>query len=154
MLVILVVLVAILLSGPPPAHRVTATFSGVTNAPGGPVAVFNLANYSPLVVHVFAQQINGVFIPCPTETILPRKSATISAPIPPATDTTGSKTNTVSLSSPIAVEFHLRRQDTHLEEAREMLDSVFQTVRITIPGLNPDSSRNLFQISATIPAQD
>jgi len=153
-LLVLVVIVAILGSGPPPPPRVTATFSAVTNAPGGPVAVFHLANYSHLVVHVFAQQINGVFIPCPAETILPRKSATLSAPIAPPTDVTGLKTNSVSLSSPIAVEFHLRRQDTHLEEAREMLDSVFQTVRITIPGLNPDSSRNLFRISATIPAQD
>ena len=139
---------------PMPPPKVTATFSTVTNANSGPVAVFNLTNESDLIVHVFAEQIGGVFVPCNLVTIPPRESAVLSATILPPTDNTGLTTNRVSLSSPISVEFYLRRQDTHFEEARELLDSVLQSVRIVVPGLNPDSSRNLFQIRSTIPAQD
>ena len=154
-LVLVGFLVALLIcaSRSPQPPRVTATFSVVTNAPGGPMAVFNLTNESDLIVHVYAQEIGGVFVPCPFETIPPGKSAMLSSSILPPTDIKGLKTNTVSFSSPLAVEFYLRRQDTRFEEAREMLDSVLQSVQIAIPSLNPDSSRNQFRISSTIPAQ-
>jgi len=152
-LVAFIVILLALLSRPIQPPRVITTYSTVTNSMNGPVAVFNLTNESDLVVHVYALEIGGVFIPCPSATIPQGKSAVLSATILPPTDPTGLTTNTVSLSSPIPVEFYMRRQDTRFEEAREMLDSVLKSVRVTIPGLNPDSSLNRFQIKSTIPAQ-
>ncbi len=51
------------------------------------------------------------------------------------------------------VELLFRRQDTPVEEVREMLDSVLKSVHVNIPGLNPDSTANHFQVTSTIPAK-
>jgi len=54
-------------------------------------------------------------------------------------------------SEPEIASLYFRRQDTSLEEAREMLDSALRSVGIHIPGLNPDSLANIFSIPVTVP---
>jgi hypothetical protein len=145
-----IIAVSIFVSPRTEAPRVTATFAGLTNTAAGAIPLFKLTNESPLSVHVYAQQIDGSFALCRTETVPPDQSITIRGIIPIAPRTTGAGANTNPVALPVSARFYLRRQDTSLEEAREMVDSVLRSMGISIPNLNPGSSRNEFQVETAI----
>ena len=136
--------------------QVIGTFEGFTKTQTGPEVRFALSNASRLVVHLDGASIGGKPAACSAVTMPSGKSTSISVAIPydgamtqPPTDWVRANTRRVPL--PAEIEFRLRRQDTALEEAREMLDRVLQSISISVPGLNPDSARNRFQIRAEVP---
>jgi hypothetical protein len=140
--------------------HVTVTFAGFTNGPAQRHALFTFRNESALLVHLYANEIRDIYTPCQAETFWPNQPLTISVPIPipiPTPPTSFNRqltvTNAAPLTLPAPIRFYLRRQDTRLEDAREMLDSVLRAVSIRIPGLNPDSSRNEFRVNSEIPAE-
>jgi hypothetical protein len=51
------------------------------------------------------------------------------------------------------VELLFRRPDTAAEEVREMADSVLRSIGVKWPGLNPDSSANLFYVTSSVPTR-
>ena len=143
----------------PETPQVIATFERFTKTRTGPEARFTLSNESRLIVHLERINIGGKPAVWSAVTILAGKSNNISVPIPhahlitqPPTDWVLANTRRIPL--PAEIVFSLRRQDTALEEAREMLDSVLQSISISVPGLNPDSARNRFQIRAEVPEEE
>ena len=123
--------------------HVTATFLSFPDSLRPRLAEFSIANHSSRLVHFQAYQfvINSVPESYQSETIQPGQSAIVSLTIPEP------------LEAHTHVELIFRRQDTPAEEAREMLDSMLRSIGVRIPGLNPDSSANIFIITATIPTK-
>jgi hypothetical protein len=119
-----------------PPH-VTATFTGFSTNNAENLARFSITNASGLLVHLHAYQFGGPPTPRQAETIPPNQATIVSIPLP--------------IPHPTKIHFRFRRRDTSFEEGREMLDSVLRSVGIRIGGLNPDSSANEFQVTATIP---
>ena len=156
---VVVIAFVIAVAQPPRVPRVIATFEGFTKTRTGPEVRFTLSNESRLMVNVEGVNIGGKPAECSLATIPAGKTGSVSAQIPhdqfivgPRTDWVVANTRRVPL--PTQIEFRLRRQDTRLEEAREMLDSVLQSIGISVPGLNPDSARNRFQIRSEVPEEE
>jgi hypothetical protein len=123
-------------------------------AADGKQSLFTITNASPLIVHLVAHQIGDSFTPRQAESISPGQSITVSVPLPgrPVPNQSASaNTNSPPRAAAASIRFHFRRQDTALEEAREMLDSVLSSIGLRIRGLNPDSSENEFQVDYRLP---
>ena len=149
------------ISGGSHVPKVTVSFEGFTKTLREPQVGFTVSNASRLIVHLEGIKIGGTPARWPSVTVPEGKSISIAVPIPiphghsitqPPTDWVLANTRRVPL--PADIEFHFRRQDTALEEAREMLDSVLQSIWISVPGLNPDSARNRFKIISEVPAEE
>jgi hypothetical protein len=127
----------------PHVPHVTATFLSFHDSLRPRLAEFAITNHSPRLVHFQGYQfvINSVPQTHQSETIHPGQSAVVSLTVPEP------------LEAHTHVELIFRRQDTPAEEAREMLDSLLRSIGVRIPGLNPDSTANIFKITATIPKQ-
>jgi hypothetical protein len=138
-LALLVIPATLLLFYKPQPPHVTATFHSVTNLPRSKAMIFVVTNHSTLLIHCVAFQslLHSKAMPLAAVTIDPGSSGHVT--IPYLSD---------SLSS---VELCFRRRDTTAEEAREMLDSIFKSIGIRWPGLNPELSANLFTVTAAIP---
>jgi hypothetical protein len=123
--------------------NVTATFLSFPDSLRPRMAEFSIANHSSRLVHFYGCQF--AIDPTPryqqAETIAPRKSAKVSITVP---EPLGAHTH---------LEIIFRRQDTPAEEFREMVDSVLKSIGLRVPGLNPDSSANIFKVQASIPKQ-
>jgi hypothetical protein len=106
------------------------------------LAEFAITNHSSHLVHLVGYQfiINSTPTPHQAQSIPSGESSIVSLAIPDP------------IAAHTQLELHFRRQDTAIEEAREMLDSVLRSISIRWPGLNPDSSPNLFHITSSIPA--
>jgi hypothetical protein len=145
---------AIVISSESQTPKVVPIFVGFTNGASGRCVAFSLSNASPLIVFVEMIYIGGKSTPCPALTIPAGQSSSVAALLP-FVDIKAEPPEPVRLVPlPAEIEFHLRRQDTALEEGREMLDSVLRSVRISVPGLNPDSARNRFQIRSEVPKEE
>jgi hypothetical protein len=146
--------VALSVDPPPSNPGVAVEFLYRTNSPMGSWFYFSVTNSSPLKVHLLSEQApGGVLLQRHVQTIPPRDSLVV--PLSPSNHLVvlrheyGKTNGTVPADfgfSNIVLGF--RRQDTIFEEGREMLDSVLQSVGIAVPGLNPDSARNQFQVTA------
>ena len=125
----------------PHVPHVTASFLSFPDSLRPRLAEFSITNHSTRLVHFQGYQfvINSIPQTHQSETIQPGQSATVSLTVPEP------------LEAHTHVELIFRRQDTPAEEAREMLDSVFKSIGLRIPSLNPDSTANIFKIKATIP---
>jgi hypothetical protein len=142
-IVLLFLGVSALLFRDPNVPHVTATFLSFPDSLRPRLAEFAITNHSSRLVHFQAYQfiINSLPQPYQSETIQPGQSVIVSVTVPEP------------LEAHTHLELIFRRQDTPAEEAREMLDSALNSLHIRIPGLNPDSSANIFKITAIIPKQ-
>lgn len=120
---------------------VTARLAGFTNGPLGKVALFVFTNSSPLSVRIESYLVPGAEHYRLHE-IAGGRSAAVGVELPSAQH--------VGPKEPFEIRFKLRRQDTSFENFREGLDSVFGSIGVRLPGLNPDSSLSYFEIRTTI----
>jgi hypothetical protein len=108
-------------------------------------------------VHLISEQVpGGVRLQRHVETIAPGSAITV--PLSTSNHLTvlrfeyGKTNGTIPADFAISnIVLGFRRQDTVFEEGREMLDSVFKSIGISVPGLNPTSARNLFEVTADLP---
>lgn len=140
-----VVIVPILILFPPQfgVPRVTATFVKFADTLRPHIAEFAITNHSSHRIYlvgyrfVLASSINH----CQSDEIRPGASAVVALDFPGPVRTNAT------------IELVFRRPDTPLEETREWLDSVLRSFGIRLPGLNPDSTANLFRIETSIPVE-
>ena len=127
----------------PHVPHVTATFLSFPDSLRPRIAEFAVANHSSRLVHfygcVFAIDSSPRYQQA--ETISPGQSVTVSITVPEP------------LEAHTHLELIFRRQDTPAEEVREIIDSVLKSIGLRVPGLNPDSSANIFKVSASMPKQ-
>ena len=144
-LIILAVLVfaSIFFFREPSAPHVTAQFISFPDSLRPRLAQFSVTNHSSRLVHFIAHQfpIESKPFPQQAQTIPPGQSIIVELNVPEP------------IEAHTHVELLFRRQDTPVEEAREMLDSILKSLRADLPGLNPDSTANIFQVTSSIPAR-
>jgi hypothetical protein len=135
------VLISLFFFREPSTPHVTAVFVSFPDSLRPTLAQFAVTNHSPRLVHFIGHQfpINSKPFPQQSQTIPPNRSILVELTVPEP------------LEAHTHVELLFRRQDTPVEEVREMLDSVLKSVRIDIQGLNQDSSANHFQVKSSIP---
>jgi len=135
------VLSSLFLFREPSTPQVTAAFICFPDSLRPRLAQFAVTNHSSRIVHFIGHQfpINSKPFPLQSQTIFPQQSIVVELNVPEP------------LEAHTHVELLFRRQDTPVEEAREMLDSVLKSIHVDIAGLNPDSTANNFQITSSIP---
>ena len=138
----LVLIASFLLFREPATPHVTAAFISFPDSLRPRLAAFTITNHSSRMVHFTAHQfpIHSKPFAQQSKTIPPGESIVLELTVPEP------------LEAHTHIELLFRRQDTPVEEAREMLDSVLRSLGIKVAGLNPDSSGNHFQITSTIPS--
>ena len=141
MLLLLPLALLFAIKPPPENPGVTAGFSGLTNTSQRTVALFAFTNSSPLFVRIQSYLIPGAEHYVMHE-IPGGHSTNLLVELPTAQH--------VGAKEPFEIRFKLRRQDTSFENFREGLDSLLGSIGIRLPGLNPDSSLNYFEIRTTI----
>jgi hypothetical protein len=139
----LFVLISLFLFREPSTPHVTVAFVSFPDSLRPTLAQFSVTNHSPRLVHFIGHQfpINSKPFPQQSQTIPPNQSALVELTVPEP------------IEAHTHVELLFRRQDTPVEESREMLDSMLKSIHVKIPGLNPDSTANHFQITSSIPVR-
>lgn len=138
-----VVIVPILILFPPQfgVPRVTVTFLDFADTLRPHVTRFSITNHSSRRVHLVGYRfvLASSTTPYQAHEIQPGESAVVALDFPDP------------VTANVKIELVFRRPDTAIEEGCEMLDSVLRSFGIRLPGLNPDSTANLFRIRTLIP---